>query len=438
MKSKNNGGVKIMRFLSWNNLVLVIGLPTLLGLSPLCGVSADKIHVLVFTGGHDFERDPFFTLFKGYDDIEYQEVVHPKANQVFTDGTAMKADVLVLYDMWTQITDEQKAGLLNYLKAGKGIVSLHHSIANYTDWPEYLNIIGGTYITDPKGRKIDDKFYPTSKYLHNVKFPVQIADPNHPITQGLHDFEVLDETYGDFYVSPEVHVILKANHPTSGPIVGWTKNYGPARIAYLQLGHDHNSFQNPNYRSLVYQAIRWAAKPKSFSLFNGKDLTGWEKVGDADWTVKDGIIIGKQNAQLKGGELLSTQEFHDFELTVDFKVKWPANSGVWFRYQNSNAAYQADILKYTNPVCYSGSLYCLGKTFIALNTDPKIVKDDDWNTFVIRCQGDHITIGLNGKQVADVHDSSSDRGKIGFQVHTGDELKGMAIMIRKAELTPIE
>ncbi len=31
----------------------------------------DKINVVVVTGGHDFERDPFFTLFQGYDDIQY-------------------------------------------------------------------------------------------------------------------------------------------------------------------------------------------------------------------------------------------------------------------------------------------------------------------------------------------------------------------------------
>jgi len=75
--------------------------------------------------------------------------------------------------------------------------------------------------------------------------------------------------------------------------------------------------------------------------------------------------------------------------------------------------------------------------FLALNEDENVVKREDWNTFVIRCQGDHLTIDLNGVRTADVRDTTSSRGKIGFQVHPGDEFKDMAIHIRKVWLLPL-
>jgi len=419
---------------SFIRVLIVFGLSILFAIPSTAGESG-KIKILVFTGGHDFEHDPFFTLFQGYDDIEYTEAVQPKAVEMFADGGVMQFDVLVFYDMWENITDAQKEGFLKYLKAGKGLVALHHSIADYQKWPEFVNILGGTYITDEKGRTVAGKQFPRSNYKHDVDFKVTVADPNHPITQGIGDFDVHDETYSGFYVQPNSHVLLKANHPTSDPVIAWTKESASARVVYIQLGHDHQAYQNPNYRRLVAQAIRYVAqRPTVTALFNGKDLTGWEKVGDAAWHVTSGILVGRQSQAGGAGELLTVNEYGDFELTVEFQVLWPANSGVWFRYQNPNLAYQADILEWKDPVCYSGTLYCPGKMFLALNTDPKLLGDRDWNTFVIRCEGDHLVIYLNGSKTADVHDKTSDHGKIGFQVHPGDEFKNMSILVRKVEI----
>ena len=42
--------------------------------------SPDKIRVLVVTGGHDFEKEPFFKLFKENPEITYQAVEHPNAH----------------------------------------------------------------------------------------------------------------------------------------------------------------------------------------------------------------------------------------------------------------------------------------------------------------------------------------------------------------------
>jgi hypothetical protein len=172
-------------------------------------------------------------------------------------------------------------------------------------------------------------------------------------------------------------------------------------------------------------------------LFNGKDLAGWETSGDARWVVKDGILVGTQGENNAPGDLFTKDWYNDFLLKVTYRVEWPCNSGIWFRYQSPNRAYQADILEYKDPECYSGTLYYPGKMFLAMNTDKTLVNRDGWNTMEVEAKYDHIQIRLNGRQVADVHDTTTDSGRIGFQVHPGAEFGPMKIVVSKVLLKPL-
>ena len=180
-----------------------------------------------------------------------------------------------------------------------------------------------------------------------------------------------------------------------------------------------------------------AKQPEWTPLFNGKDLEGWKARGNASWTVEEGCIVGRQGPDGASGDLFTEEEYDDFELLVSFKMHWPGNSGVWFRFQSDEKTYQADILEYKNPVCYTGSLYCPGVLFLALNEDPDIVKKDDWNTFKVRAQGEHLVVTLNDVVTADVQDKTSSRGKIGFQIHAGDDFKDMKIAVREIRVRPL-
>ena len=172
--------------------------------------------------------------------------------------------------------------------------------------------------------------------------------------------------------------------------------------------------------------------PAGFTkLFNGKDLTGWEATGGAAWSVEDGQLVGTQGPNNTPGDLFTEASYDDFLLTVTYRTEWPCNTGVWFRFQSPQIAYQADILEYKNPVAYSGTLYCPGKLFLAINEDPDLVDRGGWNTIKVQAEGDHLQIWLNGRQVADVHDDTADSGKIGFQVHPGAEFGPMKIVVKE-------
>jgi type 1 glutamine amidotransferase len=220
--------------------------------------SPGKIRVLVVTGGHDFENDAFFKLFKDNPDITYQAVEHPNAHALLKADAAKAYDVLVAYDMHQEITDEAKADFVARLKEGKGLVVLHHAIASYQQWPEYWKIIGARYYLEKT--MVDGVEKARSAYKHGMHFTIHVADPNHPVTKGVKDYEIHDETYKWFDVAPDCLPLLTTEEPESNKVIGWAKTYEGARVVYLQSGHDHFAYENPSYQQILRQAIRWTAK----------------------------------------------------------------------------------------------------------------------------------------------------------------------------------
>jgi len=167
-------------------------------------------------------------------------------------------------------------------------------------------------------------------------------------------------------------------------------------------------------------------------LFNGKDLTGWKTRDPSKFRVENGCLVGSQDDG-RGSDLFTTETFDNFELRFTYRVKWPANSGVWFRDR-----YQFDILKWKRPVAYSGTLYCPGKMFITKNLDESLENRDGWNEGQVYANGDHIILWLNGKKTGECHDKTHARGRIGIQVHGGGGFKGMKIEFKRIEIRPLK
>jgi len=219
---------------------------------------AKKMTVLIITGGHDFERAPFFEMFSSFPNITFQELKQPAANQAFDTPLIKKYDLLVFYEMYQEIKDDQKAAFIKLLEEGKGVVFLHHSLASYQTWDEYEKILGGRYLLK-EGLKPGESV-PLSTYQHDVEMNVKITDPGHPVTKGVPDFIIHDEVYNHFRVLPTVQPLLTTDHPQSGKTIGWTNQYAQSRIVFIQLGHDHSAYQNPYFRQLVFQAMQWVVK----------------------------------------------------------------------------------------------------------------------------------------------------------------------------------
>jgi hypothetical protein len=219
---------------------------------------SQKIHVLVVTGGHAFEKEPFFKLFQDNPDITYQAVEHPNAHALLKAEASKQYDVIVTYDFGQKISEEAKADFVARLKEGKGLVVLHHSIAAYPAWPEYWNIIGAHYYLAETN--VHGVFKPRSGWKEGMHFRIHVPDPSHPVTRGITDFDTHDEAYKWFDVARECHPLLTTDEPESNPVIAWAKTYKGARVVYIQSGHDHFAYENPNYQQILRQAIRWTAR----------------------------------------------------------------------------------------------------------------------------------------------------------------------------------
>ncbi len=181
------------------------------------------------------------------------------------------------------------------------------------------------------------------------------------------------------------------------------------------------------------------AAPGWVPLFDGKTLDGWRVEGKAAWSVEDGAIVGRQGAGGGSGDLFTERQWTDFELEAEWKMKWPGNSGIWFRVSKPRTGYQADFLdQNSHPGVLAGSRYCMGKEFIGENRDPGTFDKTGWNRLRILAAGDDITVELNGKQVVKVRDNTfTGPGSIGIQAHAGKHFEGMEIRVRNFRIRPL-
>ena len=240
-------------------LLLLLGLATA---GPAAAEPAGQIRTLLITGGHGFEEAAFYQVFQTNTDLIFAHTSHAKTNggtplaTAFDQPGLLNHEVVVLYDMPRDLTDSQKAGFRSLFDHGVGLVVLHHALVSYQHWPEYERIIGGRYPeADGKGGVVTDAV----GYQHDVEVPVVIVARDHPITAGLTDFTIHDEIYWGFRTAPNLTVLATTTHPKSGKPLAWCRTEGRSRIVYLQFGHDHQAYENPNYQRLLAQSIRWAA-----------------------------------------------------------------------------------------------------------------------------------------------------------------------------------
>lgn len=98
----------------------------------------DKISVLVVSGGHGFEQQPFYEVFNSITSITYDTLVQPRANEVIASPEIQRYDVLVFYDMFDSISPAQQEAYVNLLKKKR----LHDFHASF---PGILSKLAGVY-----------------------------------------------------------------------------------------------------------------------------------------------------------------------------------------------------------------------------------------------------------------------------------------------------
>lgn len=178
----------------------------------------------------------------------------------------------------------------------------------------------------------------------------------------------------------------------------------------------------------VWLAQTAIADPSGAALFDGQTFTGWEG-NQGVFRIEDGALVGgslKANV-VRNEYLCTTRTYRNFELRLKFKLLGEnVNGGVQFRSErrpNSNEmlGYQADMGQH-----YWGCLYDERRHKLLAGPtkeeQQKLMHPNDWNTYVIRAEGLHIQLWLNGQKTVDYTEpdaSIPQAGVFGVQIHKG-------------------
>ena len=135
------------------------------------------------------------------------------------------ASLRLSYPAGDENNDAQRAGLKSFVESGGGLISLHVSADSCPDWPEMKKLTGGGWVTG------------VSNHGPFGRFTVNIWDRNHPVTNGVDDFETFDELYCDMDQQPGISVFIGARSDGKDWPLGWTSRYGEGKVVNMALGH---------------------------------------------------------------------------------------------------------------------------------------------------------------------------------------------------------
>ena len=152
------------------------------------------------------------------------------------------------------------------------------------------------------------------------------------------------------------------------------------------------------------------------TLFDGKNMDAFNKVGDANWTIADGVLQADKGM---GGYLVTKQPYTDFEIRAEFWVDTPANSGIFIRCTNpekvgTDSAYEVNIFDTRPDQTYrTGAIVNVAKPSRVVNTGNK------WSSFDITAKGSKMTVKIDGMTIAEGDDAAHPRGAIALQWGAG-------------------
>lgn len=186
-------------------------------------------------------------------------------------------------------------------------------------------------------------------------------------------------------------------------------------------------------------------------LFNGRNLSGWQVVGNGLWHVTgDGVLIGQRDATKKASKnpdqswLYTVSEYREYDLHLEYWLRFRGNSGISIRDATraryaggeeadpartpSHNGYEIQIINGYDDKYPTGSLYL----FQPAKTGAE--RPYDWNTLDVEVRDEMVRVRVNGQVVME-HAGDPNRpkaGPIGLQLHDGNTI----IMFRNIRILP--
>lgn len=165
----------------------------------------------------------------------FKLLIFLKDGMIWPNGYQRGAEVL-----W--MTEAQQQAIWDFVNNGGSFLALHNSHGIYPPGGLYYKLFGGDYGGHPPP----------------ATFTIRIEDKNHPITQGVEDFDTFDEQHMSKYYLDREHLLMRNINPgnESAP-AGWWRELGKGRFVYLAPGHTPQALGHPMMQRLIRNSVRW-------------------------------------------------------------------------------------------------------------------------------------------------------------------------------------
>jgi len=186
--------------------------------------------------------------------------------------------------------------------------------------------------------------------------------------------------------------------------------------------------EEPNTLSPQQKAAGWRL------LFDGKSLESWTAMGEAQWRIADGAIIGDAGGD---GWLCSKEIFQDFLLSCEFRNVPRGNSGIFLRASKAGTPYPAPEHGYELQINNEEPKYATGSIEDYIQRlKPVSPAPNEWHRYDIEVVGNHFVVTLDGQKVLDGEAAKFASGHIGLQYHRGSRIEFRNIKIRVGTRSP--
>ena len=197
------------------------------------------------------------------------EVRVEESSAVYADDDYLRTvDLIVQANTMTSIEGPEFLGLRAAIERGTGLAGWHGGIADsYRNNSDYLQLIGGQFASHP-GKHPDERTGEQSdNYVPHV-IQMTAAAAEHPITQGITDFELITEQYWvlhDDYndVLATTTQAVRSWDPWTRPVTSpaiWTRQWGAGRIFVSTPGHRVEILTDTNVKTIIERGLLWASR----------------------------------------------------------------------------------------------------------------------------------------------------------------------------------
>lgn len=177
---------------------------------------------------------------------------------IFSSPALLQYDIVVFSNTNSQVfdTQEEREGLMQYVRSGKGIMGVHIACGTEREWEWFKQMLGGTF-----------DFHPPFQ-----EFPVWVVDNLHPSTSGIPSpWIIKEELYVMKELNPTIHIVMVSDFSspdfiTSTPMPDtfgkvfpcvWCNTFDGGRQWFTALGHDESCYTDPVFVRHILGGLKW-------------------------------------------------------------------------------------------------------------------------------------------------------------------------------------